>query len=117
MASKFVLAGVLLLFLLSLCSLGFFLFFVDPEYLSFSGFALFYVSTFGWLFSIFFLAGYYARGKHSRVFRRALPRRAGLLALLATGTLFFEHLNILSLYVFGTLLLVLLLVEYRLAWK
>lgn len=112
MTLKVVIAGTFFLFLLSLSCLGFFLFFVDPEFLSFSGFIFFYASAFGWLFSMFFLAGYFAGGKRSRAFVGALPRRAALLALLAILSLLFEHLSIFSAYVFVALIVSLGCAEY-----
>ncbi len=115
MTLRVAVAGMLLLFLLSLSSLVFFLFFVDPAYLSMSGFLLFYASLCAWLWSVFFLLGHFAFGRATRTFVEMLSRRALLLALLATASVFFEHLNLFSLYLFVALVAVLAFAEYKLA--
>jgi len=115
MAMKIAIGGAFFLFVLSLGLIGFFLFFIDPEFLSASGFLLFYAGIFGWIFSVFFLAGMFAGGRKSRSFVRAWPRRAALLALLAVLSLFFEHINIFSVYIFIALIAALVGTEFYLA--
>src|SRR3972149_7884133 len=53
------LAGTIIVFLISLGSFLFFLIFINPEYLDFSGFLAFYISLLGWSWSLVLLSGYY----------------------------------------------------------
>jgi len=98
MTGKIVFAGALVAFVLSLCSLAFFAWYVDPEYLNFSGFFLFYASLAAWAWSAFYLFGRMLfstgrKGRHAQV----LGRRTALLALLATTFVILSQLRWLSL--------------------
>lgn len=112
MTVRVALLGLWFVFVLSLAVLAVFLFFVDPAYLAFSGFLFFYACLFAWLWSVFTLAGYFALGRARRRFPVGWSRRSALLALLASATIFFQHINILSVYTLLVLILIVGGIEY-----
>ncbi|MBI1755462.1 hypothetical protein HY250_03135 [Candidatus Azambacteria bacterium] len=91
----------------------FFLFLVDPAYLSFSGFLLFYLSVFAWVWSFFLLGGHFLLGgRKKRSLGGAFARRTALLALLVATSIFLSHTNLFSLYAFIALLALVIFAEY-----
>lgn len=104
------------LFFLSLCSLALFVWYVNPAYLDFSGFCLFYVILAVWLWTFFLIVGHVVFGRTQRRGRQggALARRSALLAVIVASGVFFSQINI-SLYVFAGLCAALVCVEFMLA--
>lgn len=99
--------GVWFVLVVSFSSLLFFVFLVNPKYLSFTGFLVFYAAVFGFLWGAFLLLWNYLKKKRGR--RGGLgdvSRQAVFLAMCAVIVLFFSQMNVLSLYVlapFGAL--------------
>jgi len=111
MARRGMLFVVLGIFLLSLGSLLFFLFRIDPEYLNFSGFLLFYALLFAFFWSIFCALGYVINRRKRVPFSRGLLRRSALLSLLVVGGIFLKQFDLFSRYTIGGLAVAVVFVE------
>lgn len=96
----------------ALGSLGFFLLLVNPEYLGFSGFLLFYLSLFVALWSSFFILGERFLQHHRGKWRYALARRSALAAFVATGSVTLAQMNFFSGYSLVALAGAALVAEY-----
>lgn len=113
------LIGVVAIFLFSFCSFLFFLFFVNPEYLDFSGFLAFYVGLFGWIWSLFFLLGYYFNKKVQLpgAIIEGFIRRSGLLSGFITINAFISQAGWWSIYIALILIVLVILADYLLKNK
>lgn len=117
MVSRIIFVGVCVVGMAALGSLVFFLLLVNPEYLGFSGFLLFYCSLFVALWSSFFIAGnrFFQRRRGKRGY--ALTRRSALAAFVATGSATLAQMNFFSGYTLLALLGAALALEYWFARK
>ncbi|MCR4322584.1 MAG: hypothetical protein NUV61_00660 [Candidatus Azambacteria bacterium] len=117
MVSRIIFFVVCVMGVAALGSLGFFLLFVNPEYLGFSGFLLFYSSLFTALWSSFFIVGKRfvrrRRGKKGYM----LARRSALAACVVTGGVTLAHADFFSGYALLTLVGVAITAEYWFARK
>src|SRR3989344_6150621 len=84
------LIGVIAIFLFSFCSFLFFLIFINPEYLDFSGFLAFYISLLGWVLSLVLLFGYYLDRKVQLpdAVIKGFVRRSGLFSGFIVANIF-----------------------------
>lgn len=112
MVSRIIFVGVCVGGMAALGSLVFFLLLVNPEYLGFSGFLLFYCSLFVALWSSFFIAGdrFFQRRRGTRGY--VLTRRSALAAFVATGSATLAQMSFFSGYTLLALLGVALAAEY-----
>ncbi len=89
--------GMLVLFLTSTGLLSFFVVSVDPRYLNFSGFSIFYLTLFCAMWSLGYAAMRYAtRNRRGRV--AGLARKSALIALCITGGVLLSQARWLSVY-------------------
>ena len=89
--------GTIALFLISAGFLSFFVFFVDPRYLSFSGFIVFYLTLFVLLWSAEYATmRFITRKRRGRV--AGLSRKCALIAFCITGGALLSHVRWLSVY-------------------
>ncbi|MEK7493597.1 MAG: hypothetical protein AAB630_00410 [Patescibacteria group bacterium] len=112
MVSRIIFLGVCVMGVAALGSLGFFLLMVNPEYLGFSGFLLFYLSLFAALWSSFFILGERFLQRHRGKRRYALARRSALAAVVATGSVTLAQMSFFSGYALLALFGVALAAEY-----
>lgn len=115
MVSRILFVGVCIAGVAALGSLGFFLLMINPEYLGFSGFLLFYLSLFVALWSLFFIIGERLLRQHRGRWRYALARRSALGAVVATGSVTLAQMNFFSGYTLLALCGAVLATEYWLA--
>ena len=108
------LIGVIAIFLFSFCSFLFFLFFVNPEYLDFSGFLAFYISLLGWVWSLVLLLGYYLDRKVQLpdAVIEGFVRRCGLFAGFIVANIFMLQAGWWSVYAMIGLATVIVAFEY-----
>lgn len=112
MVSRIIFLGVCVMGVAALGSLGFFLLLVNPEYLGFSGFLLFYLSLFVALWSLFFILGERWLRQHRGKWRYALARRGALGAIVATGSVTLAQMDFFSGYTLLALIGAVLAAEY-----
>lgn len=117
MVSRIIFLGVCVMGVAALCSLVFFLLFVNPEYLGFSGFLIFYFSLFVALWSLFFIAGGLFLRRYRGKRGHALARRSAFLAVIATGSVTLAQMNFFSGYTFFALFGAALALEYWITKK
>ncbi|MEK7487888.1 MAG: hypothetical protein AAB598_01035 [Patescibacteria group bacterium] len=115
MVSRILFVGVCMAGVVALGSLVFFLLLVNPEYLGFSGFLLFYFSLFVALWSLFFIAGNRFVRHHRGTWKYALVRRSALGAVVATGSVTLAQMNFFSGYALLALIGAVFAAEYWLA--
>src|SRR3989338_3704627 len=108
------LAGTIIVFLISLGFFLFFLFFVNPEYLDFSGFLAFYISLLGWVWSLVLLSGYYIDRKIllPDAITESFFRRSGLFSGFIVLNLFFSQTGWWSAYAMIGLAVIIIVLEY-----
>ena len=109
-----VLVGTIIIFLISLSSFLFFLFFVNPEYLDFSGFLAFYISLLGWVWSLVLLFGYYLDRKVQLpdAVIKGFVRRSGLFSGFIVANIFMLQAGWWSVYAMIVLVAVIVAFEY-----
>lgn len=114
MASSRMLIGAIAVFLFSFCSFLFFLLFVNPEYLDFSGFLAFYISLLAWIWSMVLLSGYYLDKKVQLpdAITEGFIRRCGLFAGFITANIFMLQIGWWSLYAVIILVIIIIIFEY-----
>src|SRR3989338_2220418 len=97
MGSRVVLILSFLAFIVSTAFLSFFVFSVDPRYLNFSGFLVFYLALFiaAWS-AAYILVRWSMRNRRGNV--AGLARRTALVALCVTGGVLLSQLRWLSVY-------------------
>ncbi len=115
MVSRIIFVGVCMMGVAALGSLGFFLLLVNPEYLGFSGFLLFYLSLFLALWVLFFIIGnrFFQRRRGKRGY--AIARRSALAALVTAGSVTLAQMNFFSGYALLALFGAAFAIEYWLA--
>jgi|SRR3972149_3310053 len=108
------LAGTIIVFLISLGSFLFFLFFVNPEYLDFSGFLAFYISLLGWAWSLVLLSGYYIDRKVllPDAMTKSFFRRSGLFSGFIIINALMSQIGLWSVYAMIGLVAVIIAFEY-----
>jgi len=112
MVSRIIFLGVCVMGVAALGSLGFFIFLVNPEYLGFSGFLLFYLSLLAAVWSLFFILGERWLRQHRGKWRYALARRSVLGAVVVTGSVTFAQMGFFSGYALLALCGAALIAEY-----
>jgi|SRR3989338_1316443 len=108
------LAGTIIIFLISLSSFLFFLFFVNPEYLDFSGFLAFYISLLAWVWGLVLLLGYYLDKKVQLpdAITEGFIKHSGLFAGFIVLNLFFSQTGWWSAYAMIGLAVIIIVLEY-----
>ena len=108
------LAGTIIVFLISLGSFLFFLFFVNPEYLDFSGFLAFYISLLGWAWSLVLLSGYYIDRKVllPDAMTKSFFRRSGLFSGFIIINVLMSQIGLWSVYAMIGLTVIIIVSEY-----
>lgn len=113
------LIGIITVFLFSFCSFLFFLFFVNPEYLDFSGFLAFYISLFAWIWCLILLFSYYLNKKVQlpSTITEGFIRRSGLFVGFITINAFISQAGWWSVYTALILIILAILADYLLKKK
>ena len=108
------LIGVIAIFLFSFCSFLFFLIFINPEYLDFSGFLAFYISLLVWIWSLVLLFGYYLDKKVQLpdAVIKGFVRRSGLFAGFIIINMLMSQIGLWSVYAMIGLIAVIVAFEY-----
>lgn len=109
------LIGAVAVFLFSFCSFLFFIFFVNPEYLDFSGFLAFYIVLSAWIWSLVLLFGYYLDKKVQlpEAITEGFVRRSGLFAGFIVANIFMLPSGWWSVYAAIILAVIIIIFEYR----
>ena len=90
--------GIWFVSAVSLSSLLFFVFLVNPKYLSFSGFLVFYAVAFGFFWSVLLILWRYLIKRGRARDLGGAPRQAMFLALCAVTVLFLSQMKMLNWY-------------------